>query len=80
MITGIINNRGGAIAIGLVAIVLFIALNFGASSLTGARVDLTQDKLFTLSAGTRNILKSLNRSVTLKLLSLIHISEPTRPY
>ena len=67
MITGIINNRGGAIAIGIVAIGFFIALNLGVSALSGVRVDLTQDKLFTLSDGTRNILKSLNRPVTLKL-------------
>ena len=80
MITGIINNRGGAIAIGVVAIVLFIALNFGASSLTGARVDLTQDKLFTLSEGTRNILKSLNRPVTLKLYYSRQLGEAAPPF
>ena len=44
MITGIINNRGGATAIGVVAIVLFIVLNFGASSLTGAQGHHTNGK------------------------------------
>jgi ABC-type uncharacterized transport system involved in gliding motility auxiliary subunit len=80
MITGIINNRGGAIAIGVAAIVLFIVLNLGASALTGARVDLTQDKLFTLSEGTRNILKSLNRPVTLKLYYSRQLGEAAPPF
>jgi ABC-type uncharacterized transport system involved in gliding motility auxiliary subunit len=80
MITGIINNRGGAIAIGIVAIGFFIALNLGVSALSGVRVDLTQDKLFTLSDGTRNILKSLNRPVTLKLYYSHQLGEAAPPF
>jgi ABC-type uncharacterized transport system involved in gliding motility auxiliary subunit len=80
MITGIINNRGGALAIGMAAVGLFVALNLGASALTGVRVDLTQDKLFTLSEGTRNILKSLNRPVTLKLYYSRQLGEAAPPF
>jgi ABC-type uncharacterized transport system involved in gliding motility auxiliary subunit len=80
MITGIINNRSGAIAIGMAAIVIFIALNLVVSALTGVRVDLTQDKLFTLSEGTRNILKSLNRPVTLKLYYSRQLGEAAPPF
>ena len=80
MITGIINNRGGGIAIGIAAIGFFIALNLGVSALSGVRVDLTQDKLFTLSDGTRNILKSLNRPVTLKLYYSHQLGEAAPPF
>jgi ABC-type uncharacterized transport system involved in gliding motility auxiliary subunit len=80
MITGIINKRGGALAIGMAAVGLFVALNLGASALTGVRVDLTQDKLFTLSEGTRNILKSLNRPVTLKLYYSRQLGEAAPPF
>lgn len=80
MITRLINSRGGAIATGVTAIVLFIVLNWGTSALTGARVDLTQDKLFTLSDGTRNILSSLNRPVTLKLYYSRQLGEAAPPF
>ena len=65
MISGMINSRSGALLAGGLAILVFVVLNLGVSSLTGVRLDLTQDKLYTLSDGTRNILKSLNRPATL---------------
>jgi len=64
----------------MAAVGLFVALNLGASALTGVRVDLTQDKLFTLSEGTRNILKSLNRPVTLKLYYSRQLGEAAPPF
>ncbi len=46
--------------------VLFAALTvLSAKLLNGARLDLTQDKLYTLSQGTRNILKNLDQPVKL---------------
>ena len=47
---------------------LFFAVNILASTLLGSdRLDLTQDKLYTLSDGTKHILKNLKQPVTLRL-------------
>ncbi|MDO9624329.1 MAG: Gldg family protein [Pseudomonas sp.] len=52
---------------GLVLIALaFLAFNlFSSLSLTGARLDLTEQKLYTISAGTRQILADLDEPVAL---------------
>ena len=60
---------GGVLSVtGLaLAAVLFVSLNLWAGvSLTGARLDLTEEGLFTLSPGTRNILESIDEPVTLR--------------
>jgi ABC-type uncharacterized transport system involved in gliding motility auxiliary subunit len=52
----------------LIAIVLLLSINiFSNNALTSARVDLTDNNLFTLSDGTRNILKGLDEPVTIRL-------------
>ena len=52
----------------LIAIVLLLSINiFSNNALTSARVDLTDTNLFTLSEGTRNILKNLDEPVTIRL-------------
>lgn len=52
----------------LVAVVLFFAVNaVSSTSLRGARVDLTENSLYTLSQGSRNILSSLDEPITLRL-------------
>ena len=49
------------------AIVLFLAINILASgTLTSWRMDVTDNKLFTLSKGTRNILNDLEEPITLR--------------
>jgi len=54
-------------AVGLVALLaILVAVNVIVGSVR-LRVDLTQEKLYTLSAGTRRMLKALDRPVTLKL-------------
>lgn len=51
----------------LVAVVLFFAVNiFSNAALTQWRADLTENNLYTLSEGTRNILGSLDEPVTLR--------------
>lgn len=51
----------------VVVLVLFLAFNvFTGASLSGARVDMTENGLYTLSQGTRNVLKELKEPVTLK--------------
>ncbi len=49
----------------LVMLVILIALNFIAGALR-ARLDLTQEKAYTLSAGTKAILKKLDTPVTIR--------------
>lgn len=61
------QKRIGALSI--VAIVtLFFAVNiFSAATFRHARIDLTEGKLFTLSQGTVNILKSIDEPITIRL-------------
>ncbi|MGH8582504.1 MAG: Gldg family protein [Gammaproteobacteria bacterium] len=50
------------------ALALFVALNIVAQGMLGAlRLDVTENGLFTLSKGTRNILQGLEEPVTLRL-------------
>jgi ABC-type uncharacterized transport system involved in gliding motility auxiliary subunit len=54
-------------AVGVVAMLLIVvALNF-IFSLTNARVDLTAEKLYTLSDGTKQILKELDTEIEVRL-------------
>ncbi len=55
-------------ALGLILLtIIFVTLNLFANvSFRAARLDLTQNNLFTLSDGTRNILRQLDEPVTLK--------------
>ena len=56
--------RGGLV----LAVGLFLAVNILASeTMTAWRLDLTANRLFTLSKGTRNILKGLDEPIALRL-------------
>ncbi len=56
---------GGALAL---AVVLLLAVNiFSSTAFRSQRVDLTENRLYTLSQGTRNVLASLDEPVTLRL-------------
>ncbi len=60
------RRRNAAIGLGLAA-VLFVAVNVLATAgLTGARLDLTKDRLFTLAQGTRGVLAKIDEPVTLR--------------
>lgn len=51
----------------LLAIVLFISFNIVVNgNFKSARVDLTEDNLYTLSEGSQNVLESINEPVTLR--------------
>jgi len=67
MIRQILNRKGGWVIGIAVAIGLFVALNAGLSSLTGVRIDLTEDRLYTLSDGTQRILDKMTEPVTFEL-------------
>ncbi|MEE8515496.1 MAG: Gldg family protein, partial [Alphaproteobacteria bacterium] len=56
----------GGLSVALV-LVLFVAVNvLSQRALVGARLDLTQDRLFTLTQGTRTILNSMDEPITLR--------------
>jgi gliding motility-associatede transport system auxiliary component len=56
-----------ALAAVLIAFVLFVAVNiFASATLKSAQLDLTQDSLYTLSPGTRSVLKSIDEPITLR--------------
>jgi ABC-type uncharacterized transport system involved in gliding motility auxiliary subunit len=62
-------DRSKLAAAGLaLSVVLFFALNiFSNAAFQGLRLDLTEGKLFTLSEGTRNVLRSIDEPIRLKL-------------
>lgn len=60
------QGRLGALGIGL-AVVLFLAVNIVAGArLTQTRLDLTQDRLFTVSEGTREVLAAIDEPIDLR--------------
>lgn len=61
------NTRTLSVAGLMVALALLFAVNILAGSVfTSARVDLTENRLFTLSEGTRNIVAGLKEPITLR--------------
>lgn len=61
------GSRSRAVWAVALAIVLFVSVNIIArDTLIGARVDLTADKLFTLSAGTHKVLGQIDEPITLR--------------
>ncbi len=69
-------KASGGVAGILILLAILIAVNVIVSNLR-ARVDLTEENLCTLSDGTRNVLKQLERKVTLKLF--FSSSDPAVP-
>lgn len=67
MFRWIMDRKGGWIALGVIAVVLFFAANASVTNVAGMRVDLTEDRLYTLSPGTRSILGKLEKPVSLTL-------------
>ena len=60
-------SHGLAFAGLVLAVILFIAINILArSGLSGARVDLTADSLYTLSPGTHAVLSKIDEPITLR--------------
>src|SRR5262245_55604686 len=52
----------------LIAIVILIALNITTNAaLRGQQADLTQDKLYTLSDGTRHVLEKIDEPISMRL-------------
>ena len=60
------TDRGWIIGIAVVG-ALFVALNTSLVGVTGMRIDLTEDRLFTVSDGTRNIVNRIKEPIKLEL-------------
>ena len=57
----------GVAAVAL-SVLLLLAINISSNTaLRGFRVDLTEDKLFTLSSGTKKLLENLEEPIRLRL-------------
>ena len=64
----------------LLALVLFVAFNTLASALfKSTRLDLTAEKLYTLSDGTKNILGALPENVKLRLYFSRKVAKDVTP-
>jgi ABC-type uncharacterized transport system involved in gliding motility auxiliary subunit len=62
-----LSRRVYAITALVLAAVIFVAINIAAdASLTTEQIDLTQNGLYTISKGTKEILRSLKEPITLK--------------
>jgi ABC-type uncharacterized transport system involved in gliding motility auxiliary subunit len=69
------RNRLGIIGIAL-AIVLFLAVNILSGALfTSARLDLTEDRLFTLSEGTNKVLSGIEEPIDLRFYYTSQLDE-----
>lgn len=69
MAKGSTMNRG-LISIGglILVVIVFVAINIiGNATLSSARLDLTADRLFTLSDGTKSVLAKIEEPITLRL-------------
>lgn len=67
-LSSLAGRRGLAVWAIALGIVLFVSVNIIArGTLVGTRVDLTADKLFTLSPGTHKVLGQIDEPVTLRL-------------
>ncbi|MEQ9488845.1 MAG: Gldg family protein [Alphaproteobacteria bacterium] len=60
------RKRIGWIGVFGLAILAFIGINIGIHHIGNARLDLTEERLFTLSDGTKSVLKSLGEPVRLE--------------
>lgn len=67
MMHALLNRKGGWLVAIAGAFGVFVALNIAISGLAGMRLDLTEDRLFTLADGTRRILERIEEPVTLEL-------------
>src|SRR6185312_1359124 len=62
-----ISRRAYALAIIVLAAIIFVALNIALdASVTTARIDLTENGVFTLSKGTKSTIAKLQEPITLK--------------
>ena len=63
------------------ALILLLSVNlFAASALRNAKADLTQQRLFTISAGTRDILRAIDEPISARLYFSKKLAEAAPAY
>ncbi len=67
MIRGILEKTGGWLILASAAVIAFFLVNLAVGNVAGMRADLTEDRVYTLSPGTENILKTLDKPIALTL-------------
>lgn len=67
-------------AMGLGAVLLLSLNLFATGTLRNVKADLTQQRLFTISGGTREILRSIDEPVAIKLYFSKQLGEASAPY
>lgn len=67
MLRRILERKGGWALLCAGGVAIFVLVNVAFSTLSGLRLDLTQDRLHTLSSGTRTILEGLEKPVDVTL-------------
>ncbi|WP_316978729.1 GldG family protein [Shumkonia mesophila] len=70
-----------AVIAGVMAVILFVCVNvLSETTLRSARLDLTENKLFTLSQGTREVLAAIDEPITLRLYASRSLAEGAPAY
>ena len=60
----------------IIGFVVFILLNIVLSKfLINKKIDLTEDKLFTLSANTKSVIRELNEQIKIQFFFSIHLAK-----
>ncbi|HKD58444.1 MAG TPA: Gldg family protein, partial [Hyphomicrobiaceae bacterium] len=67
-------------SVGLAFILLLSVNLFASSALRNAKADLTQQRLFTISSGTRSMLRSIDEPISLKLYFSKRLGEAAPVY
>ena len=74
-----VNNKALFSSAGLAGIFLGVIVSvIGITMLPGLRIDLTEDRLYTLSDGTRNIVSNLETPIELRFFCLLYTSPSPR--
>lgn len=77
----VFNQGRLSVIAGVLAVILFLAINVLSDSvLKSARLDLTENRLFTLSDGTREVLSSIDEPLTLRLYASRALAEAAPAY
>ncbi len=70
-----------AVIAAILAVILFVGINvLSEATLRSARLDLTENKLFTLSQGTREVLAAIDEPITLRLYASRSLAEGAPAY
>jgi ABC-type uncharacterized transport system involved in gliding motility auxiliary subunit len=70
-----------AVIAGVMAVILFVCINvLSEATLRSVRLDLTENKLFTLSQGTREVLAAIDEPITLRLYASRSLAEGAPAY